>query len=528
MSGGWDIDRAQLAALAKVQPRSAAGVSFYVKFALFAVLGLTGVGGVLFPSLFLGLAFSYTVIMLMFGLTLLNYFTTVLLDTSGNRILLHLPISGRTLLAARILCIAKYAGLLALAISLPTAVSLAVRFGAFALLMFVFSLVLTLIFIIALTLAICWLALRYVDPARIRQGILYFETALFVLAIYAATAVLNANTPLAQSVPDVSEAAWWYLYPAGWMAGLLDYALMEQTHFNGMLATIAVLAPLAGLLGCILLFAGERFTALLSRLEVVPGSSVAKSSGRPRWLARIPARMTKDIQQRAVFDLTSKLMKSDQQLQLTTYPYLGTILVNLGFIVVQFRDRDMRDLPLTAEITFLACYYLPLVLAIIAPSIQYGVEWRAAWCYQVLPFSRPGVVISGAMQAYIWKYILPVYVLLFGVSAAVWGSVAALDVLFAGAVATLICIQRFWSAAPVIPYSTEAGGGGSRLAFIPIAIGLIASHVVLKHVAGNWGVAAGIVALAGTIVAAYSKLRVMDRKDVEAPDRHIGWHRPPS
>jgi hypothetical protein len=549
-----DIDRVQLAALASVQRRSGLGVAvssaafgqvqprwltaaFYLKFAMLAVLGLLGATGVLLPSLLLGLVFSYTLIMLILGLTLLGYFTTVLLDTSDNRILLHLPISGRTLLAARILCIAKYAGLLAVAISLPTALALAIRFGAVALLVFAASLVLTLALIVAATLAICLLALRYVEPAQIRQGILYFETAVFVLAIFAGSAVLNADVPLMEMVPDVAGKPWWYFYPPAWMAGLLDYSLLEKTQLNSALAATAVVAPVVGFIGCIRSFAGGRFTALLSRLEVVSRSSTSTPQNLPRWLARASERISillnGDRQQRAVFDLTSKLMKTDQTLKLTTYPYIGTILVNIGFVVWEFGERPMRDLPLAAELTFFMFYYMPLFLAIIAPWIQYSAEWRAAWCYQVLPFSQPGVIVAGAMKAYLRKYILPIYVLLLIVSAVVWGITAALDVLFAGAVATLVCVYRFWSAAPVLPYSRERvahmphkDGRRSRLAFIPIVLGLIATHAVLKAVAGNWGVAVGIVATAGAIVAAYGRLRLMRPKDVEAPDRHIGWHRP--
>src|SRR5262245_47042933 len=195
----WDLDRAQLAALSSMRRRPGLAVaanaasaghapsraaSYYIQFALFVVLGLTGVVGILSPSFFMGLVFSYTLIMLMLGLPLLNHCTQVLLDTSENRVLLHLPISGRTLLAARLLDIAKHAALLALSFGLPTAVALAVRFGAVALLVFVISLFLTTILVVAVILANCLIVLRHVNPARIRQGILWFQTALVVLAVY--------------------------------------------------------------------------------------------------------------------------------------------------------------------------------------------------------------------------------------------------------------------------------------------------------------------------------------------------------
>ena len=527
----WDLDRAHLAALASMRRRTGLAVaataasagparsrtaSSYIQFALFVVLGLTGVVGILSPSFFMGLVFSYTLIMLMLGLPLLTHCTLVLLDTSENRVLLHLPISGRTLLAARLLGIAKHAGFLALSVGLPTAVALAVRFGAIALLVFVISLFLATLLVVAVILANCLFVLRHVNPARIRQGILWFQTALVVLAVYAGTLVLSADVPLVKLMPVASGQTWWYLYPPAWMAGLMDYTLMEATRFNAVLAATAILAPLAGFFVCMLGFAGGRFTALLSRLEVVPRGKASSSRRLPGWLARlsrrIPALMNGDPQQRAVFALTTRLMKADASLRRRIYAYSGAILINSAIIIAKFHHRPIEDLQL-----FMLCY-MPLFLAVTGPLIQYGAEWRAAWCYQVLPFAKPGVVISGAITAYLWNYIFPICLFLLIVSGVVWGAAAALDALFAGVAIALVCIVRFWSAAPSLPYASEPAlmltrteGSSRRLAFIPIVVGLIVTHVLLASTLGGWGVAGGIVAMAGAIVVAFRKLRFAGR-----------------
>lgn len=543
LSGRWDLDRTQLGALMRVQRRSGLGhavsapaggqaraASYYLKFMRFTVFGLPGAAGIWFPSFFLGLAFSYSLIMLMFGLMFVSYLTEVLLDTSDNRVLLHLPISGRTLLLARMLYVAEYAGLLALSISLPAAVALTVRFGPEALLVFVISVVLMLIFLTAGTLAMYLLALRHVNPARIRQGILYLQTVFVGLSYYAASTVLNASGQLAQIASDVSGQAWWYFYPPGWLAGFLDYSLMEKTRFNGVLAATAVLAPLAGFIGCILLFEGGRFTALLSRLEAVPRASDSTPKSLRTRLARLSERISvllnADRQERAVFRLTSRLMKSDQALKLRIYPMIGSMLINLVVLITQLRGRPAVNLAI------FVCCYPPLFLAVMAPFIQYSPEWRAGWCYQVLPFAKPGTILSGAMKAYIWSYILPIYLVFMAVSAAVWGAAAALDALLAGVVTTLVCVYVFWSGAPEPPYSrklsssgTRKGGTLRRLAFIPMAFGLIALHIVLKLVAGSWGVVGGVIAIAGAIVVVHRKLLQMAPRQVEEPDRHVGWHR---
>lgn len=527
LSRHWDLDGVQMAALARVQRRpsyvGAAAASAdvpsrsrwltvtpYLEFAQFFIPGLVGVAGILFPSFFLGLAFSYTLIMVMFGLPFLNHCTAVLLDTSENRILLHLPISGRTLIAARLLNIVKHAGFLIFAIGLPTAIALAVRFGTVALPVFVISLILTLILVVAMSLAVCLFALRHVDPARIREGILWFQTVFFILAIGVAGLVLT-DASFVQRVPHVSGQAWWYFYPPGWMAGLLDYALVGKTPFNGVLAVTAVVAPLAGFIGCIQLFAGARFTALLSHLEV-PRSSEVTPRRFQGWLTRLSERISvfvnRDQQERAVFDLTSKLMKSDSVLKWQVFPYIGTTLLYCGVCVVKY-----GHVPMPGPALFIYCY-MPMSVAISVRLIQYsqnGPEWRAAWCYEVLPFAGPGVIVSGAMKAYICKYVMPIYLLLLVVGAAFWGTAVALNVLFAIAAIILACMHCFWGAAP--PYSKDpvlmpqTFGLASNFLFVPLVLGLIVIHIVLKSVAGDWGVMGGVVVLGGVITVAYRKFR---------------------
>jgi hypothetical protein len=519
-----ELDRAQLAALAQVQRRPGLGgaaaapkdaqsravwrvVSTVLKFALFAVLGIAGVAGVLFPSFFLGLTFSYTLIMLIFGLPFLSHCLAVLLDTSENRVLLHLPISGRTLLAARFLALAKYAGFIALSTSLPTAVALALRFGIAPVIFFVFTILLTILLVVAVALAACMLAMRHVKPARAGEAILWFQTVLFFLAIYAATFVLNEDLPLADMVRELEGKAYWHFFPPAWMAGLLDFAVMEPTQFNGILAATAVLVPVLVFTGCLRWFSGGRFMALLARLEAVPVSRRVSGRGLRRWIAGLSALM-RDPQERAAFDLTSKLMKKDSTFKRQTLPSIAGVLVNAGLITAKFRHGPLPDLTVIAF-----CYPLMLV-AFIGPLIQYSPQWRAAWCYQVLPFASPGVIVAAATQAFITRFILPACLLLLIVAGVVWGASVAWDMLFASGAIILVCAQRFWSAAPA--YSREPallaqkGRMAGRLVAFPLALALIALHVALDAAAGEWGVAAGVVALGGAIAVAFRRLRLRD------------------
>lgn len=294
----------------------------------------------------------------------------------------------------------------------------------------------------------------------------------------------------------------------GWMAGLLDYSLMGKTRFNSVLAATAVLAPLAGFVGCIQLFAGGRFTELLSHLEV-PRNSAVTPKRLPRWLTRLSEQTSVltngDRQERAVFDLTSKLTKNDWGLKWYVFPIIGSAVFNCGVCAVILRHGPMGDLAL-----FLYCY-MPISLAVGVRLIQFSPEWRAAWCYQVLPFAKPGVTTSGATKVYICKYILPIYLVSLPVGAAVWGTAVTLNTLLAFAVVVLVCVHCFWGATsayskdPVL--AAQGFGKIGNFIWVPLAVGLIVTHLVLKDVAGTWGVVGGIVVVGGAVMVAFRRLR---------------------
>jgi hypothetical protein len=151
--------------------------------------------------------------------------------------------------------------------------------------------------------------------------------------------------------------------------------------------------------------------------------------------------------------------------------------------------------------------------------MQYSADWRAGWCYQVLPFAKPGVITSGAAKVYICKYLLPVYLVLLAAGATVWGAAVALNTLFAAAVVMLVCVHCFWGA--TAPYSKDPwlmAKGFEKIGnfiWLPLTLGLIVTHIVLETVAGTWGVLGGIAVMAGAIMVAFRGLQSRNRVAAE-------------
>jgi len=182
------------------------------------------------------------------------------------------------------------------------------------------------------------------------------------------------------------------------------------------------------------------------------------------------------------------------------------------------------------------CCYMPISLAVGVRLIQYSAEWRAAWCHEVLPFAKSGVITSGATKVYICKYLLPIYLVLLAVGATVWGAVVVLNTLFALAVVMLVCVHCFWGATAAYskdPWLMSKGFEKiGNFIWLPLALGLIVTHIVLRDVAGTWGVVAGIVVLGCAIMVAFRRLRSrnMSADPVRGwsdENRHLAACKPP-
>jgi ABC-2 type transport system permease protein len=75
----------------------------YLLFGLFAGLLLLAI-----PSFLIGMIVVHSYILFMMSMTLITDFSTVLLDTADNQIILSRPVDGRTLFAARMIHILIY------------------------------------------------------------------------------------------------------------------------------------------------------------------------------------------------------------------------------------------------------------------------------------------------------------------------------------------------------------------------------------------------------------------------------------
>jgi ABC-2 type transport system permease protein len=492
-------------------------VFIYVFIGLFMGLMLLGI-----KSLFVAMFLIFAMVMVMTAVALISDFTSVLLDTTDNAILLPRPVDGRTLAVARLTHIALYMLLISLSLSLATLVIGTVKYGPLFTLGLGIGLVFTVLFVVFLANVFYLLIFKLSRGDHFRDIILYFQIfiAAFAMGSYQLLprmmqmdALLNFHIPI----------RWWtFLVPPAWMASVVD--LVVHADFSGGkagLAFLGILVPLVCLV-VVVRYLAPGFNRAISRLELAGGSDRERKDGvhreGPRLMVLLSRLWTRNPQERSVFQLCWKVTSQDRKFKLKTYPTFGYMLI-IGLILVVFTGdasplETIRGIPLTQKyivFLYLGCLLIPIVLL----QQRFSDQYEAVWIFRTLPFDHPGRIQMGGLKAMVAKYGLTVYLFLSLLVLAVWGPSTIDDIVLGFINMILASIVLAFPVRGDLPFSkkygiakdAQKGITGFLLVLIPAAAGLV--HFGLTFV--PYGTLAGI-ALSLTLV--FIGLRLYGR---------VGW-----
>ena len=150
----------------------------YAFMGLFSGLLLIGM-----KSLFTALVFVNAITMVMTTVALISDFTSVLLDTTDNAVLLHRPIDSRTLVTARITHIILYLLQIVFALSITALIIGTIKYGLLFLFLFLASLVFIVLFVVFLSNVFYLFLIRISGQNRFKEIILYFQIFMAAFAM---------------------------------------------------------------------------------------------------------------------------------------------------------------------------------------------------------------------------------------------------------------------------------------------------------------------------------------------------------
>ncbi len=385
---------------------------FLIVLGIYAFFGLfTGLSMLAIPpkeALFIPLTVTFGYLMVFCAMTLLSDFSSLILDSADNQIILPRPVSGRTLLLSRIVHIAGYLFSITLALSLVGLLVITYRFGPLSGIMFLIMSLLSSILMVFLTNVFYLLLMQFTSEERLREVINYFQIVMAIV-FYGSYQLVPRLMDRDTMTQAVEWKNWFYFVPPMWMAGAVDMVIQPAFDWPHVLLTVlAIMLPFAGLwvMNRVL---GPVFNARLAGLE--QDSAPAVTQTRPEQASSIMQRLshllTNNPLERAAFGFTWRVTARDRKFKLKTYPQLG---FGLAYIIAM-SVGGFGSFGKSGGFYLFALYYTGLFVMTAQYQLSASDDFKAAWVYGSAPISRPGEILSGAMKALIAKLMVPFYVL---------------------------------------------------------------------------------------------------------------------
>ncbi|MBX2922639.1 MAG: hypothetical protein KF746_10645 [Chitinophagaceae bacterium] len=385
------------------------------------------------PSFILAMIFLHAYIIFMMAMTLITDFSTVLLDTTDNQIILPKPVNSRTLFMARQVHILLYLFQFTIAMCLIPVVCVGLKYGILTGLAAAITTLLSVLLAVFFTYFLYLLVLRFSSEARAKEAVTWFQIAMtvfFAVGYQIIPRMINMS-----EFADRFELHWYsYLLPPVWMAVALESVYTLQADFTHLLVIIlAVSLPLL-LFWILNKYLAPSFTARLSAINTEARDVSKKNQGvvRKSLITRLSSWFTRTNLSKAGFEMVWNITGRDKSFKLQFYPSLGYVFVFI-FIFVFNSGRNVGASwnELSSTTKFLWFIYLPMfTVANALLFITYNENFAASWIYRSAPVKKPGELLLGGLIALFIKYFLFIYMAMLAISLYIWGWKILDDFLF--------------------------------------------------------------------------------------------------
>jgi hypothetical protein len=443
----------------------------------------------LFMSLFTSLMFFYyssftlaaliffTYIMMMIGMTLITDFSSVLLDTSDNTIILPRPVDSRTLFFSRIIHISTYLGQLAAGLTLIPLLIIIYKYAILFSIVFFISIILAIIFSLISTLAAYLVIMRFTSEEKLKNMINYLQIGMTILLVGGYQLGPRMMARMENQYFEIDH--WSLIIPPAWMTGMLEaIQLNSWDNLHLTLTAFSFLIPIGG--GYLVLkYLTPSFNRKLSLMDN-SNQTEASRGNKKSLLSRITSGVTRSPVERSAFDLVFNILGRDRKIKLKIYPTFGYALVfALVFLITGQRDmiEVVQDLRSSYYFVFLI-YLVFMVLQVTIHEISYADDHKASWMFFVAPIDKPGEILSGSIKAIMVRLFIPVYMVICVVVMAIWG-VSAIDDLIFGffnnllMVLMLIIVNPYRLPFSIAPHVKSQTGSFARSLLTLLLVGSI-------------------------------------------------------
>jgi len=375
------------------------------------------------------LTFFFSMFIFMLAATLITDFTSVLIDTRDNLIILPKPVNDATFVTARLLHIAIHINKLLLPMALPSLIALIVIQGPSAIIPFILMIVFATMLSIFLVNAVYILILKITKPSNFQSVISYFQIA-FAIVIYGSYQLMpRMMAKMGIDNMKISELHNIQFYPPYWFAdaynSLATFTLESRNIYNLILAFGI---PLVSIFVVVKYFA-PAFTRNLSMItgstEEIKTKTVSKDDSvtfKQSWIEKLASKLTSGGTEYMGFLFTWKMMGRSRDFKMKVYPGFGYLIVIIAMMMLQNNSAslaDFRELTDRAKTMFIVFLYFGSFIVVSAiGQLPYSEKFKAAWIFAITPIDAPGKLLSGALKSVIICFYIPIALLfsIFGIA----------------------------------------------------------------------------------------------------------------
>jgi hypothetical protein len=471
--------------------RKAAPTSVGQKLALTLFFyALVGCNALLFQSqsVFALAAYLSAMTFVFLGMFVASSAGEILFNREEADILLHRPITPRTMLWAKIRVLVEVSLWLAGAFNLAGFYSgLNAPDGGWRFpIVHAISVTMSALFCTGGIVLMYQLCLRWFGRERL-EGVMTTAQVLVSIAVVLSGQILPQVLFKAGKLLTLDEGSWWIgLLPPAWFAGFDDAFAGSAAPVSFLFASIAVAATAVTLWLAFGKLAQSYETGLQAFNETISQKQFKATPGRRwlNWLVGIsPLRWwLRDPVSRASFLLTAAYLVRDRDLKLRLYPGIAPMMM-LPFLFL-FDGKSGQF-----GIAF-AGGYLGLIPLIALGMVQHSQQWQASDLFRSAPLAGPGAICHGARRAILVFLALPAAAITLGVVLAVQGLNRELLLLVPGLIA--LPVYALWPAAighcvPLSKPTEEAKAAGRSLAmFLIMMISMGLSGLSILAWSGGW------------------------------------------
>ena len=462
--------------------------------------------------LFFPLTLQFSYIMALCAMTLISDFSSVILDSSDNQIILPRPVGNRTLWLARLVHISSYLTSIALSLSIVGVLVIGYRFGALAGLLFLTMGLLSAVLMVFLTNVFYLVLMRFISEEKLREVINYFQIVMAILFYGGYQLLPRLIDPQTMLMQALDHKWWHYLIPPMWMAGAVDIVVrpaIDSTHL--IFGSLALLAPFTGL-WVMNRFLTTDFTQKLSNIDQESSTPrlatpmPVERQVRTGWIDRFSDWFTNNPLERSAFTFTWRVTSRDRKFKLKTYPQLG---FGIAYVVaMSFQSPSFAS---SGSFYLFALYFAGLYVMVAQYQLSVSDNYKAAWIYGSAPIRNPGDVLSGALKALIIKLLTPFYLILSIYILYRYGTDKISDVLLAFSNSLVMLISAALLSTRYMPFSRALDAlkqnNTARGLLVSIVLGIVGfSHYGLTFIPyGVWLAIPVSVALVWLLLRQYKK-----------------------